>query len=82
MATRYNIYKLSDPQDQVGMPNTHKWAVGIHYDNQSHPGFGFLDAYRTKRAAKDYISSRGACLLCGEVMTKIHPRCACEREAQ
>jgi len=84
MATRYNIYKLTDPQDQVGMPASHKWAVGVCYVDQSHPGFGFHDAFRTKRAALEYISKQHACTICGEVRAEVqgfHGRCACEREA-
>lgn len=80
MARTYCIYKLDNPREQVGMPGTHKWAVGVRYDGQSH--FGFVDAFRTKRGARDFINQQGACILCGEVLETGRPsgaRCACER---
>lgn len=77
---RYGIYKLTDPRGQVGMPGTHKWAVGVqHVAGQ---GFGFEDAFRTKRGAQDYIwKTHHACTLCGEVLAATHPVCECERKA-
>lgn len=74
---RYVIYRLTKPREQVGAPAYLKWAVGLDRGQ----GVGFLDAFRTKRAARDFIHREGACILCGEVVVAAHPRCLCEREA-
>lgn len=50
----YTIYKLEQPQLQVGMPNTHKWAVG---KEQTH-GVEFVDAFRTKLEAETFIADQ------------------------
>jgi len=44
------VEKLTNPQDQVGMPNTHKWAV------KTAKG-GFETSFRTKREAEHYAES-------------------------
>lgn len=72
---RYNIYKVDRPHEMLDMPGTHKWAVGVQYVESQ--GFGFHDAFKTRRAARDYINKLGHCFLCGE---KYSPQCGCERE--
>lgn len=59
----YEVYKLDEPQLQVGMPNTHKWAVGRW---QKH-GLEFVEAFRTRKAALAYIAARTPCEVCDEL---------------
>ncbi len=44
------VYKLTKPQEQVGMPNTHKWAVKSDKD-------GFIDSFKTKAEANHYADA-------------------------
>jgi hypothetical protein len=75
---KYVIYKLEEPRLQVGMPNTHKWAVG---KEQVH-GIEFVDAFKTRRGAREFITGQGHCVLCGEKIDHTrHPTCGCERAA-
>jgi hypothetical protein len=45
----FRVQKLHNPKEQVGMPNTHKWAV-MSDD-------GFYDSYRTKAEAQSVVAS-------------------------
>lgn len=63
----YEVYKLSNPKAQVDMPSSHKWAV-------SRDG-SFLEAFKTKKAAKAYLATKGACTLCGYTARP----CECEQ---
>jgi hypothetical protein len=49
----YEIYQLTDPVNQVGLPATLKWAVGKR--RADGVGCDFVDAFRLKREAKAYI---------------------------
>lgn len=51
--SEYFIERLSNPREQVDMPNTHKWAVV----SKSH---GFIEAYTSKRQAKACIEELNA----------------------
>lgn len=54
------IYKLSSPQEQVGLPTTMKWAVARVGDD----GLPiFVDAFRTKRRATQAAKDKGFMLV-------------------
>lgn len=50
----YEIYKLDEPMLQVGMPNSHKWAVGKAQGKL----IEFVDAFRSYKAATNYIEAQ------------------------
>lgn len=46
---KWEVYKLTNPKDQVGLPNYLKWAVAKNG--------GFQWAYPTKKRAKEVVES-------------------------
>lgn len=56
----YEIYKLEEPRLQVGMPNTHKWAVGVHqpYGTEGKSVLMFVEAFKRKTDAEYYIEKK------------------------
>ena len=45
---KYEVYRVDDPVEALGMPRDHKWAVS---KNQ-----GFLDSFKTKKEAKEFVN--------------------------
>lgn len=72
---RWEIYRLSKPREQVGMPSRFKWAVGLQRATESL--LSFYTAFETRAEAREFVSNKGHCFVCG--FPKL-PKCGCELE--